>query len=535
MTDTKAPDVVREQVRERYAAAATTVTSGHGHASCCDDSGGCCGPTAVEVDDTFGSALYSARDRDSLPVTAVAASLGCGNPTAVAELREGETVLDLGSGGGIDVLLSAKRVGQSGFAYGVDMTDEMLDLARANAAKAGATNVEFLKGNIEDIPLPDGSVDVVISNCVINLSVDKPKVLTEMFRVLTPGGRIGISDVVAEDHLTPTERAARGSYVGCIAGALSRPNTWTVWPPPDLSTSLSGSPIRPPTVCTVRSSKPQSRARTHPRERHQGSRQCPDNVEASWRPPLMTAPVAAGPALRHRAVAELVGTAFLVAAVVGSGIAAQRLSPGDVGLQLLENAVATGAALTALIIALQPISSAFNPVVTALERLTRAITGRQALTIVAAQIAGGMVGVVVANLMFGEPTLSLSTTERAGAGRWLAEVVATAGLVLLITSLSRAGKSQLIGWAVGAYITAGYWFTSSTSFANPAVTIARMFSDTFAGIQPASVPMFLLAQVVGAAAGYGLGRAIHPRSTPTAITQENPNELQPTGTRSPER
>jgi ubiquinone/menaquinone biosynthesis C-methylase UbiE len=152
----------------------------------------------------------------------VAASLGCGNPIAVAELREGEIVLDLGSGGGIDVLLSARRVGSSGFAYGVDMTDEMLALARSNAAKAGATNVEFLKGTIEDIPLPHGSVDVVISNCVINLSVDKPKVLAEMFRVLTPGGRIGISDVVAEDDLTPTERAARGSYVGCIAGALSR-------------------------------------------------------------------------------------------------------------------------------------------------------------------------------------------------------------------------------------------------------------------------------------------------------------------------
>lgn len=222
MADTKASDVVREQVRERYAAAATTVTSGHGHASCCDDSGGCCGPTAVEVDDTFGSALYSAKDRDSLPVAAVAASLGCGNPTGVAELREGETVLDLGSGGGIDVLLSAKRVGQSGFAYGVDMTDEMLVLARANAAKAGATNVEFLKGDIEDIPLPDGSVDVVISNCVINLSVDKPKVITEMFRVLSGGGRIGISDVVAEDHLSVEARAERGSYVGCIAGALSR-------------------------------------------------------------------------------------------------------------------------------------------------------------------------------------------------------------------------------------------------------------------------------------------------------------------------
>ena len=217
---------LREQVRARYAAAAVTVTSGQGMASCCvDDSGDvgpCCGPTAVEVDDTFGSALYAATERDSLPVAAMAASLGCGNPTAVAELRPGEKVLDLGSGGGIDVLLSARRVGETGFAYGVDMTDEMLDLARANAAQAGASNVEFLKGTIEDIPLPDASVQVVISNCVINLSVDKPKVITEMFRVLTPGGRIGISDVVAEDHLSLTERAERGSYVGCIAGALSR-------------------------------------------------------------------------------------------------------------------------------------------------------------------------------------------------------------------------------------------------------------------------------------------------------------------------
>jgi arsenite methyltransferase len=216
---------LREQVRERYAAAATSVTSGQGIASCCDDtcgSGSCCGPTVLEVDDTFGSALYAATDRDSLPVSAVAASLGCGNPIAVAELRQGEKVLDLGSGGGIDVLLSARRVGATGFAYGVDMTDEMLDLARANAAQADATNVEFLKGTIEDIPLQDESVDVVISNCVINLSVDKLKVITEMFRVLSPGGRIGISDVVAEDHLTPEARAERGSYVGCIAGALSR-------------------------------------------------------------------------------------------------------------------------------------------------------------------------------------------------------------------------------------------------------------------------------------------------------------------------
>ena len=217
-------DELLEQVRERYSRAAITVLDSGGAAGCgCGpDSGSCCGPTVLEVDDTFGSALYSQTDRDDLPVAAVAASLGCGNPTAVADLRAGEKVLDLGSGGGIDVLLSAKRVGPSGFAYGVDMTDEMLKLAAANAQRAGATNVQFLKGTIEDVPLPDGAVDVVISNCVINLSVDKPKVIAEMFRVLTTGGRLGISDVVAEDHLTAAERAERGEYVGCIAGALSR-------------------------------------------------------------------------------------------------------------------------------------------------------------------------------------------------------------------------------------------------------------------------------------------------------------------------
>jgi arsenite methyltransferase len=213
MTDTASTDL-REQVRGRYAAAASAVRDSAGSASCC--------PTPAEADDRFGSTLYAQLDRDDLPVAAVAASLGCGNPTAVADLRPGERVLDLGSGGGIDVLLSAKRVGPTGHVYGVDMTDEMLDLARTNAAQAGATNVEFMKGTIEDVPLPAASVDVVISNCVINLSVDKPRVLAEMFRVLAPGGRIGISDVVAEDHLSPAERAERGSYVGCIAGALSR-------------------------------------------------------------------------------------------------------------------------------------------------------------------------------------------------------------------------------------------------------------------------------------------------------------------------
>ncbi|WP_028656879.1 arsenite methyltransferase [Nocardioides sp. J54] len=225
-------DEVREEVRNRYAQAALAVGRGAGNTelndalqvvdSCGSSDTSCCGGATGAIDDAFGAALYAADDQDTLPAEAVAASLGCGNPTAVADLRAGDRVLDLGSGGGIDVLLSARRVGETGFAYGVDMTDEMLDLARANAARAGAQNVEFLKGTIEDVPLPDGSVDAVISNCVINLSTDKAKVIAEMFRVLTPGGRIGISDVVAEDHLTPADRAERGSYVGCIAGALSR-------------------------------------------------------------------------------------------------------------------------------------------------------------------------------------------------------------------------------------------------------------------------------------------------------------------------
>jgi SAM-dependent methyltransferase len=197
---------IHETVREHYAQAALTVLDGN---SCCSDSG------------SIGSELYSALERDELPDAAVMASLGCGNPIAVADLHEGERVLDLGSGGGIDVLLSAKRVGPTGRAFGLDMTDEMLALARRNAAEAGATNVEFLKGQIESIPLPADSIDVVISNCVVNLASDKPAVFAEIARVLRPGGRIGISDIVADDALTPDERAERGSYAGCIAGALS--------------------------------------------------------------------------------------------------------------------------------------------------------------------------------------------------------------------------------------------------------------------------------------------------------------------------
>ena len=233
----QASNELREEVRARYAEAAQAVLnprpgvsarcgSASDSSSCCgpSDSSSCCGTgsAALDTTDAFGGPLYSDGETDGLPAEAILASLGCGNPLAVADLREGERVLDLGSGGGIDVLLSARRVGPTGYAYGVDMTDDMLTLARANAAKVGATNVEFLKGEIEAVPLPDATVDVVISNCVINLSTDKPAVLAEMFRVLVPGGRLGISDVVAEDHMSGADRAAAGSYVGCIAGALSR-------------------------------------------------------------------------------------------------------------------------------------------------------------------------------------------------------------------------------------------------------------------------------------------------------------------------
>jgi arsenite methyltransferase len=235
MTDQADADL-RDQVRARYAEAAQAVLNprpgvspscgqASGSESCCgpaESGSSCCGTGSEALDTAFGVTLYGDGETDGLPEDAVLASLGCGNPLAVADLHAGERVLDLGSGGGIDVLLSARRVGPTGYAYGVDMTDDMLTLARANAAKAGTTNVGFLKGQIEAVPLPDAAVDVVISNCVINLSTDKPAVLAEMFRILVPGGRIGISDVVAEDHMTAEDRASAGSYVGCIAGALSR-------------------------------------------------------------------------------------------------------------------------------------------------------------------------------------------------------------------------------------------------------------------------------------------------------------------------
>ena len=208
-------DRIHAEVRARYAEAAIAAS---GRRSDSAAQASCCGADGTAV---FGEILYDATERADLPEAAVLASLGCGNPTAVAELRPGERVLDLGSGGGIDVILSARRVGPTGRAIGLDMTDEMLELAGRNAAEAGVENVEFVRGTIESIPLPASSIDVVISNCVINLAADKAAVFREIARVLRPGGRMGVSDVVAEDTLSPTERANRGSYSGCIAGALS--------------------------------------------------------------------------------------------------------------------------------------------------------------------------------------------------------------------------------------------------------------------------------------------------------------------------
>jgi arsenite methyltransferase len=207
-------------IRDKYGAAARRVASADGLPAECCDSTGCCGGSAAASCDPITSNLYDEGQTSALPEKAVLASLGCGNPTALADLHAGETVLDLGSGGGIDVLLSARRVGPTGKAYGLDMTDEMLDLARENADKAGARNVEFLKGEIEQIPLPDNSVDVIISNCVINLSGDKRRVLAEAFRVLKPGGRFAVSDVVVRGEVPAELRRDMELWVGCIAGAL---------------------------------------------------------------------------------------------------------------------------------------------------------------------------------------------------------------------------------------------------------------------------------------------------------------------------
>ncbi|MBX7444879.1 MULTISPECIES: aquaporin [unclassified Arthrobacter] len=225
--------------------------------------------------------------------------------------------------------------------------------------------------------------------------------------------------------------------------------------------------------------------------------------------------------LGRRSAAEFFGTAFLVMAVVGSGVMASRLSPDDAGLQLLQNSLATGAALVALILALQPVSASFNPVVTLVERALGMIDTRTAAGLVAAQLAGGLAGTVAANLMFGLDAVTFSTHQRTGAGLWLGEVIATIGLLLIVFGTVRSGRADRVAFAVGGYITAAYWFTSSTSFANPAVTIARTVTDTFAGIAPPSAPAFILAQLLGGAAGYVLVRFLYPTiATPAVATAD---------------
>ena len=221
-----------------------------------------------------------------------------------------------------------------------------------------------------------------------------------------------------------------------------------------------------------------------------------------------------------KVAAEFLGTAFLVAAVIGSGIAASRLSPDDVGLQLLENSLATGAALVALILALQPVSAAFNPVVTLVERAYGLLTTTTAVALIVAQIAGGVVGAVVANLMFDLNAVSISTHDRTGGGLLLGEVVATLGLVVVIFGSVRSGRADTIAFAVGGYITAAYWFTSSTSFANPAVTIARTLSNTFAGIAPSSAPAFIAMQLLGGALAVACIRLLYPRPDRQPLVQE---------------
>ena len=222
MAGLRSHEEIRETVREAYAGAAAAAESGE--ATCCGPSDCGCGTSAsaAEVSGRFGSTLYSDAEREELPDAAQLASLGCGNPTAVAELHESETVLDLGSGGGIDVLLSARRVGVSGKVYGLDMTDEMLDLARSNQRQAGVENVDWLKGTIEEVPLPEESVDVVISNCVINLSADKRQVLREAARILRPGGRFAVTDVIADPDMDEATRSDMEHWTGCVAGALTR-------------------------------------------------------------------------------------------------------------------------------------------------------------------------------------------------------------------------------------------------------------------------------------------------------------------------
>ncbi len=406
------------------------------------------------------------------------------------------------------MLLSARRVGPSGKAYGLDMTDEMLALARENQRKAGVENVEFLKGEIENIPLPDNSVDVIISNCVINLSGDKDRVLREAFRVLKPGGRFAVSDVVTRGEVPPDVRQNMLLWVGCIAGALQDYDYVAKL----AKAGFDGIDIEPTRVYDIEDARTflSGPGRRCGRDCSTGRRQIHERLYPRNETRLLLRSWLLFMTWARRIAAEAVGTAFLLAAVVGSGIMGERLAGGNVAIALLANTLATGAMLVTLILTFGPISGAhFNPAVTLADASQGGLPWREVPGYLAAQLIGAFAGVAAAHLMFGEAVFSASRHVRAGGAQLFSEFVATFGLLCVIWGCARL-RSSAVPFAVGAYITGAYWFTASTSFANPAVTLARSASDTFAGIRPADAPGFIAAQLAGAVAATVLFRWLVP-------------------------
>ena len=489
-------DELREEVRRRYAESALAVSTGSGSCGC--GSGSCC-----EGDETmFGETLYDAEQRAELPEAAALASLGCGNPTAVAELREGETVLDLGSGGGIDVILSAKRVGPTGTVYGLDMTDEMLALARRNAREAGVTNVHFLKGVIEQIPLPAESVDVVISNCVINLSTDKPAVLTEIARVLRPGGRLGISDVVAEDRLSPEERAERGSFVGCIAGALS------------VGEYVAG---------LEAAGFDEDLRRPHARCGRRDARRDREGGEDGWAGAAGHAGDPAGGVgrllltgvLTRALAAELIGTFALVFVAAGAVMVdAEADTLGQPGI-----AVASGLVIMAMVYAVGHVSGAhLNPAVSLAFALTRHFPATRVAAYWAAQAAGAVLAALALRGSLGDVANIGATLPSVSYGRaFLWEVVLT--FLLLFVVMAVATDTRAVGEAaaiaIGGTVALAVMVGGPVSGAS--LNPARSLGPAVVSGEWRVLWLYLLAPALGATAGalaYQLVRGDRPPPQP---------------------
>ncbi len=441
--------------------------------------------------DPITSNLYDDAAEAGRAGRGVLASLGCGNPTALAELNPGEIVLDLGSGGGIDVLLSARRVGPTGKAYGLDMTDEMLALARENQRKAGVDERRVSRrARSRSIPLPDNSVDVIISNCVINLSADKDRVLREAFRVLKPGGRFAVSDVVVRGDVPAEMRRSMELWVGCIAGALKESDYIAQAGQGGLRRDRRRADPHLPRRGRARSSSTGEGIDVRC-DRPAGGRQVHERVH-----PRREAGAARKAAVVRRAASEALGTAFLLAAVVGSGIMGERLAGGNVAIALLANTLATGAALVALILTLGPISGAhFNPAVT----LAAAMAGRASLEgspglHLCAQIAGAFAGVAVAHWMFEQPLFFASQHVRAGGAQLFSEFVATFGLLSVIWGCSRARPPLCRSrWEPTSPAPTGSPRRHRSPIP-PSRWPARA-SDTFAGIRPVDAPAFVAAQI----------------------------------------